>query len=123
MKTISEAQNGLDSYRQLLLDEREELLAAFQAKLDAWVGPGRAAPEEVPPLFNSRFVAIPISYFDYLRFTLIDLALAHIGSNNYGVCVDCGGSIPADRLEDVPLTNLCLCCQQVGSFQERPEHR
>jgi DnaK suppressor protein len=121
MKTMSEARNGLDSYRQHLLEEREELLAAFQAKLDARVGSGLAAPEEIPPLFDSRFVAIPISYFDYLRFTLIDLTLAHIGSSNYGVCVDCGGSIPTDRLEDVPLTNLCLDCQQAVSLVERPE--
>lgn len=117
MQTMSEAQHGLDSYRQLLIEEREELLAAFQADFDARVGPGLSSPEAMPPLYDSRFVAIPISYFDYLRFTLINLALAHLGSNNYGVCVDCGGSIPIDRPEHVPLTNLCLSCQPGGQLQ------
>jgi hypothetical protein len=111
MKAMSEARNGLDSYRQHLLEEREELLAAFQAKLDARVGPGLAGPEGVPPLFDSRFVAIPISYLDYLRFTLIDLTLAHIGSSNHGLYVDCGGPIPA---------SLGLKCQQAGGLNERP---
>jgi RNA polymerase-binding transcription factor DksA len=120
MKTKTEAQNDLDSYRQLLIAEREELVSAFQAMLDERVGPGLAAPEEVPPLFNSRFVALPISYFDYLRFTLINSALARLGSSDDDVCIDCGGPISADCLEAVPLTRLCLSCQQAGGLKERP---
>jgi len=63
-------------------------LAALQAELDAWVGPALAAPEDWPPLFDSRFVAIPISSCDYLRFALINFALAHLGSSSQGVCAD-----------------------------------
>jgi RNA polymerase-binding transcription factor DksA len=121
MKTSGRIGNGLECYRQLLHLEGEGLLAAVQAELNARVGPGLAAPEDLPPLINRRFVALPISQFDYLRFELIDSVLAHLGSSSDGVCADCGGSISAERLEGVLLANLCLNCQQASGFNERPE--
>jgi RNA polymerase-binding transcription factor DksA len=108
MRTSNQTWNGLEGYRRLLLDEREELLATFQAELDSRVGPGLAAPEDLPPLFNRRFVAFPISQFDYLRFKLIDSALEQVDNGNYGVCLDRGDSISSTRLAETPLANLCL---------------
>ncbi len=44
----------------------------------------------------------------------IDEALKEIVENdgkNYGICEECGGKIPEERLELIPYTKLCVECQ------------
>jgi RNA polymerase-binding protein DksA len=42
----------------------------------------------------------------------IDAALLRIADGSYGVCADCGGAIPVDRLEAYPTAKRCRPCQQ-----------
>jgi DnaK suppressor protein len=37
-------------------------------------------------------------------------ALEQIKNNTYGICVDCGATIPLARLKAYPFTNLCIEC-------------
>jgi DnaK suppressor protein len=46
----------------------------------------------------------------------IDEALDRLAAGEYGYCEDCGGEIPARRLEALPFAVRCLACEQV---QER----
>lgn len=39
-------------------------------------------------------------------------ALRRMSDGNYGVCEDCGGVIPAGRLEILPWVRYCVPCQQ-----------
>lgn len=39
-------------------------------------------------------------------------ALARLDGGTYGNCLDCGGAIPAERLEIMPATPYCVGCQQ-----------
>ncbi|MGY1593664.1 TraR/DksA family transcriptional regulator [Geodermatophilus sp. SYSU D00708] len=42
----------------------------------------------------------------------IDAALRRIAAGTYGRCVDCGNTIPAERLEFRPFAATCVSCQQ-----------
>jgi len=41
----------------------------------------------------------------------IEAALARLETGSFGVCEDCGGSIPLARLRAVPSARYCLTCQ------------
>lgn len=41
----------------------------------------------------------------------VEAALARIGLGTYGMCVQCGGPIPADRLTAFPTAKRCRPCQ------------
>ena len=47
--------------------------------------------------------------------TDITAALARIDAGTYGTCDRCGRDIPAERLEAVPTTALCVDCKQSTS--------
>jgi len=42
----------------------------------------------------------------------VDDALKRIEDGTYGVCEDCGESIPLERLDAIPFTPLCVHCAQ-----------
>lgn len=46
----------------------------------------------------------------------IERALAKLASGNFGMCEDCGESIPAKRLLVLPEARLCANCQ---AYEER----
>jgi DnaK suppressor protein len=43
---------------------------------------------------------------------LVESALREIDEKTFGVCADCGESIPLKRLEAVPWSPLCVKCQE-----------
>lgn len=43
---------------------------------------------------------------------LVDGALQEIREGTFGVCAECGQSIPKRRLEAVPWSPYCLACQE-----------
>jgi RNA polymerase-binding protein DksA len=42
-------------------------------------------------------------------------ALARIEDGSYGECQNCGSEIPAERLDAVPTTALCVSCKQAAA--------
>ena len=42
-------------------------------------------------------------------------ALARIDAGTYGRCQNCGADIPAERLDAVPTTALCVECKQAAT--------
>ncbi len=53
----------------------------------------------------------------------INEALAKLDSGSYGICEQCGQSIPEARLEALPQTTLCLNCKQHSEQYETGENR
>jgi hypothetical protein len=45
----------------------------------------------------------------------IEVALARIGDDSYGICVDCRGEIDRARLKADPAAKRCLPCQILAS--------
>lgn len=43
---------------------------------------------------------------------LIDQALEHIESGEYGICIDCGKNISDPRLNNYPYAARCIVCQE-----------
>ena len=41
----------------------------------------------------------------------IEVALAKMDAGTYGICDNCGESIPAGRLDAIPYATLCVTCQ------------
>lgn len=63
------------------------------------------APGEIDPYTHFKFnVILPA----------ITLALDLINNNSYGHCIDCGSSIPTERLELVQEALRCLQCRQIS---------
>ena len=48
---------------------------------------------------------------DIVELHTILRVLPRIEEGNYGICVDCGGAIPAARLAAQPATLTCIGCQ------------
>jgi RNA polymerase-binding transcription factor DksA len=44
----------------------------------------------------------------------IDLAVAKVHEGTYGVCEQCGSSIPKERLRALPYASLCVQCKSAG---------
>ena len=59
---------------------------------------------------------------DLSELRAIDLALHAIGDGTYGVCVNCGEEIDAQRLKVQPLALRCVACQERAE-RARGEHR
>ncbi|MFN2595067.1 MAG: TraR/DksA family transcriptional regulator [Actinomycetota bacterium] len=45
---------------------------------------------------------------------LVNAALQRMDQGTYGKCQQCGREIPAERLEAVPTTSLCVDCKQTA---------
>lgn len=48
------------------------------------------------------------------RVQAIDAALARMDAGTYGTCIDCGETIPAERLEIRPLSVRCVRCAEMA---------
>ena len=51
----------------------------------------------------------------------IDAALLRIADGSYGLCVDCGDGIAAQRLEAYPTAQRCVVCQTIYESQHMPK--
>ena len=53
----------------------------------------------------------------------IDVALARIASGDYGVCAECGGGIPTNRLAALPFAVRCRDCEELREVDVRQARR
>lgn len=49
------------------------------------------------------------------RLTELDAAISALAEGLYGLCVSCGGDIPAERLAAMPGALECVACRQAAS--------
>ena len=109
----------LDAVREGLERERDQQLAA----LDEW---GAAPYDESvsgavvhEPGFadtaqETEALGEALAHIDAARTRLrqIDEALERLAEGKYGICVDCGNEIPAERLEARPHSIRCRDCAE-----------
>jgi RNA polymerase-binding protein DksA len=88
----------LEHERQFRLDQLEELYAEAAASADN-------ARREVT---RALIVAAQWALGD------INAALHRLDRGTYGICERCGAPIPFERLEILPMTRLCVQCQNNG---------
>lgn len=115
-----------DSYREMLLEKREQVLSALGVKFDTLARMGRVAEEDQAQLSHDEFISLRMNSLDYGRLRLVQEALDRVQSGDYGVCLSCEQPIPAKRLRAVPWARYCVPCQEIivaGGEEELQEVR
>jgi RNA polymerase-binding protein DksA len=109
-------------FRDLLLEERERVVAALQNLHDDHPGSISDETGEDAVYDNHLADTATETYDRELDYTLeensehvladIDAALTRIEDGTYGICSNCGKPISAERLEARPWATLCIDCQR-----------
>ena len=98
-----------------LLKERSELLAMIRSsqEVERNVGDITFSNEiDLASSLEGREMAFQLSSRERNELRLIEDALFKITSGNYGVCEECSKIIGVKRLQILPLTSLCIQCQE-----------
>lgn len=126
---IPSGTDARENMEQVLLSQREAVLADIREHLHSAGEPGKLALlnhlEAVgdwveADLLNDTDIAL-LSH-ELVRLRDIDAALARIKSGTYGVCIDCGEPIPLARLHALPTALSCVKCQQAYEKQRGLGH-
>ena len=106
-------------YQQQLLDMRTALLAQISAQRGGTISRADAAanhfgqPEDSrAQLATERELEFALGERETAELDAIDAALARIEAGSYGLCTDCGATIPAARLQASPEAWRCIPCQE-----------
>lgn len=110
-----------ETYRQMLLDRREQVVSGLGVKFDTLAKMGRIAEEDQAQLSHDEFVSLQLNSLDYGQLRLVEEALDRMQSGDYGICLACEQAIPAKRLQALPWARYCVPCQEtIGILQEEP---
>jgi len=108
-----------ETYRQMLLDKRAQVVAGLGVKFDTLAKMGRVAEEDQAQLSHDEFVSLRLNSLDYGQLRLVEEALDRVHSGDYGVCLACEQPIPQKRLQALPWARYCVPCQEaIGLMQE-----
>lgn len=112
--------NQTERFRERLLEERAQLLADVQQKVQGLSAAERVSEDEQAQRFHDDFVHLRLSTMDVERLRLVNEALDRIQTGDYGVCLNCEQPIPLRRLQVVPWTRYCVQCQEeLGASQQQ----
>jgi DnaK suppressor protein len=118
----------LDALRQILLEQRQELLNRTERLLagrrrdqqqqreESVADAGDMAHQDST---GERDLAL-VEQQSRLR-QQYDLALQRLDEGTYGICEDCGQPISEARLRQVPFARRCVACQSKAEELERIE--
>jgi DnaK suppressor protein len=101
-----------DSYQQMLLNEKANVLASLGYKPDAIAGRGRLGEEDQAQVSNDEFVSLSLNNLEYQKLRLLNAALDRLREGEYGICTRCDRAIPPRRLQVVPWAKYCVPCQE-----------
>lgn len=114
------APNANSTYRRMLLERREQVLAGLGVKFDTLAGMGRVAEDDQAQISHDEFVSLHLNSLDYGQLRLVNEALDRLDSGDYGVCLACEERIPEKRLNAVPWARYCVGCQETpGAHRDR----
>jgi len=108
----------LDCIEMQLLERRKRILADIRGRLHGSGDPDKLALinhlEEVgdwveADLLNDTDIAMLDKELSDLR--EVDGSLLQIKAGTYGICTDCGDTIPTARLDAIPTAKRCIACQ------------
>jgi DnaK suppressor protein len=110
--------NSIETYRQILLDKREQVVSGLGVKFDMIAKMGRIAEEDQAQLSHDEFVSLRLNSLDYGQLRLVEEALDRVRSGDFGVCLACEHPIPPKRLQALPWARYCVACQEaIGRTQ------
>jgi DnaK suppressor protein len=100
------------TYRKVLLEKKENVMAGLGIKFDTLAKMGRVAEEDQAQLSHDEFISLRLNSLDYVQLKLIEEALDRIEAGDYGICLSCEEPIPSKRLQALPWAKYCVSCQQ-----------
>jgi DnaK suppressor protein len=111
--------NSTETYRQMLLEKREQVVSGLGVKFDTIAKMGRVAEEDQAQLSHDEFVSLRLNSLDYGQLRLVEEALDRVQSGDFGVCLACEQPIPPKRLQALPWARYCVPCQEeIGMTRE-----
>ena len=114
--------NSTETYRQMLLDKREQVVSGLGVKFDTLAKMGRVAEEDQAQLSHDEFVSLRLNSLDYGQLRMVEEALDRVQSGDFGVCLACEQPIPPKRLQALPWARYCVPCQEaIGTIQGEAE--
>lgn len=106
---------GLEHYRGLLNQHRQEILSMYQRDLRVGQEANDEGTEDIVDRANNAYSREFIFQFSGKERQLliqIEQALGRVDGGTYGVCANCGEPIAPQRLEAVPWARYCVDCQE-----------
>lgn len=104
----------LDARRRELIDEIARVAAEVALEPEARgedLTPSQH-PADVASDLEQRERLVAQTGTERVHLAAVDDALARLAAGRYGLCVDCVGEIPLERLIALPQAARCVACQQ-----------
>lgn len=120
-----------DTFSLQLQQMRQELLAQLRTQRGGEVGRAEAAAQARDQQSDDwakanaeRDLTVALEERESAELVAIDDALQRLADGSFGLCVDCGVSIPTARLHANPTAMRCVGCQETleraGGSAARP---
>lgn len=107
-----------DTFAAQLHEMRIDLLAQLRAQHGGAMSRAESAAEALGSASDDqaqsnteRELSFALEERESAELVAIDMALKRIADGSFGLCVDCGVSIPAARLHASPTALRCIDCQ------------
>ena len=108
-----------DTFSQQLREMRQTLLAQLREQGGGKIGRAEAAADAREQQSDDwaqadaeRDLSIALEERESAELVAIDDALKRVADGSFGLCVDCGVSIPTARLHANPTSLRCVACQE-----------
>jgi DnaK suppressor protein len=115
-----------DTFARQLREQRGALLARMRQQRGGAVGRAESAAEsreqasdDWAKASEERDLLIGLEERESAELVAIDDALQRIADGSYGLCVQCGASIPTARLHAQPTAERCTACQDLQEKHAR----
>ena len=122
-----------DTFAQQLQAMRSDLLTQLRAQRGGQIGRAEAAAEAREQQSDDwakadaeRDLAVALGERESAELVAIEEALKRVADGSFGLCIDCGASIPTARLHASPTAVRCVACQdqleQAAGESPRPSY-
>lgn len=103
----------IEEVRHRLLERREDLQSEVGAEPEpAGVRPRSADPTDQASDAADDALNMALVASESDEISQIDAALERIENGEFGICEECGQSIPAERLKTLPYATTCIDCKR-----------
>jgi DnaK suppressor protein len=111
-RTRTGPEDERETFCRLLLDKQAEIRNSLGAKIDSLSMTGRVAEDDQGPISHDEFISLSLNSIDYEQLELVEEALDRLKRGGFGVCQNCGTTIPGKRLRAIPWARYCVECQE-----------
>jgi len=114
----------VNAFKQQLETSRASLLAQISEQRGGKVSRAEVAAEHFAhnedsdaQVNSERDLEFALNEHETAELAAIDAALARLHAGTFGLCTDCGATIPEARLKVAPEAGRCISCQEKAEHQ------